>query len=123
MRASIGTLGAWMAGAWFTIFPPTDWAFHLLAMTNAALGLKQPFDPLTDFTASPARVEACDCGEGASVVVAGITASSLVESEAAVRAMIDYRESLRPGLALRARRKLGALARRVGLRAPLPSAS
>jgi len=28
-----------MAAAWFSLFPPTDWAFHLLAMTNAAAGL------------------------------------------------------------------------------------
>src|SRR5260370_9103654 len=28
-----------MAAAWFSLFPPTDWAFHLLAMVNAAAGL------------------------------------------------------------------------------------
>jgi 4-amino-4-deoxy-L-arabinose transferase-like glycosyltransferase len=28
-----------LAAAWFSLFPPTDWAFHLLAMTNAAAGL------------------------------------------------------------------------------------
>jgi Dolichyl-phosphate-mannose-protein mannosyltransferase len=32
-------LGALMAGGWFAVFPPTDWAFYLLAMANAALGL------------------------------------------------------------------------------------
>ena len=32
-------LSALMAGGWFSVFPPTDWAFHLLAMTNAAVGL------------------------------------------------------------------------------------
>src|SRR5262249_36321723 len=32
-------LAALMAGAWFSLFPPTDWAFHLLAMVNAAIGL------------------------------------------------------------------------------------
>ena len=32
-------LAALMAGAWFSLFPPTDWAFHLLAMVNAAAGL------------------------------------------------------------------------------------
>jgi 4-amino-4-deoxy-L-arabinose transferase-like glycosyltransferase len=32
-------LGGLMAGAWFSVFPPTDWAFHLLAMANAAVGL------------------------------------------------------------------------------------
>ena len=28
-----------MTAAWFSLFPPTDWAFHLLAMANAAAGL------------------------------------------------------------------------------------
>jgi hypothetical protein len=28
-----------IAGAWFRLFPPTEWAFHLLAMINAAVGL------------------------------------------------------------------------------------
>ena len=28
-----------MAAAWFSVFPPTDWTFHLLAMANAAAGL------------------------------------------------------------------------------------
>src|SRR6202790_967939 len=32
-------LGALMAGAWFTLLPPTDWPFYLLAMLNAAAGL------------------------------------------------------------------------------------
>jgi hypothetical protein len=32
-------LAPWIAGAWFRLFPPTDWAFHLLAMANAAVGL------------------------------------------------------------------------------------
>ena len=32
-------LAALMAAGWFSLFPPTDWAFHLLAMVNAALGL------------------------------------------------------------------------------------
>ena len=32
-------LYALMAGVWFAVFPPTDWAFHLLAIANAALGL------------------------------------------------------------------------------------
>src|SRR5258708_32719955 len=31
-----------MAGACFSLFPPTDWAFHLLAMVNAAVGLYAP---------------------------------------------------------------------------------
>jgi len=32
-------LGALMGWAWFSVFPITDWSFHLLAMTNAAVGL------------------------------------------------------------------------------------
>jgi len=32
-------LAALMATAWFSVFPVTDWSFHLLAMTNAAIAL------------------------------------------------------------------------------------
>ena len=32
-------LMGWVAGAWSRLFPPTDWSFHLMAMTNAALAL------------------------------------------------------------------------------------
>lgn len=32
-------LAALMARGWFTVFPAADWSFHLLAMTNAAVGL------------------------------------------------------------------------------------
>lgn len=32
-------LGALMAAGWFSVFPIADWAFHLLAMANAALAL------------------------------------------------------------------------------------
>jgi Dolichyl-phosphate-mannose-protein mannosyltransferase len=32
-------LCALMAAAWFAVFPPTDWAFSLMAMTNAAIAL------------------------------------------------------------------------------------
>src|SRR5215468_2072431 len=32
-------LAALVAAAWFSFFPATDWAFHLLAMVNAAVGL------------------------------------------------------------------------------------
>src|SRR5258708_9500033 len=35
-HAPLATL---MAAAWFSLFPPTDWAFHLLAMVNPAVGL------------------------------------------------------------------------------------
>jgi hypothetical protein len=32
-------LSGLVSAAWFAVFPPTEWAFHLLAMTNAAVGL------------------------------------------------------------------------------------
>jgi Dolichyl-phosphate-mannose-protein mannosyltransferase len=32
-------LAPWIAGGWFRLFPPTEWAFHLLAALNAAAGL------------------------------------------------------------------------------------
>jgi 4-amino-4-deoxy-L-arabinose transferase-like glycosyltransferase len=32
-------LGGLIAALWFGLFPAQDWAFHLLAMTNAAIGL------------------------------------------------------------------------------------
>jgi hypothetical protein len=32
-------LWAWAAGAWFRVFPHQDWAFRLLAIINAAVGL------------------------------------------------------------------------------------
>jgi 4-amino-4-deoxy-L-arabinose transferase-like glycosyltransferase len=32
-------LAALMAYAWFSVFPVADWSFHLLAMTNTAIGL------------------------------------------------------------------------------------
>jgi 4-amino-4-deoxy-L-arabinose transferase-like glycosyltransferase len=32
-------LAALVVGGWFAAFPPTDWAFYLLAMANSALGL------------------------------------------------------------------------------------
>ncbi|CCD95903.1 conserved membrane hypothetical protein [Bradyrhizobium sp. ORS 375] len=32
-------LMGWIAGAWSTVFPATDWSFHLMAMTNAAVAL------------------------------------------------------------------------------------
>jgi 4-amino-4-deoxy-L-arabinose transferase-like glycosyltransferase len=32
-------LGAWMAAAWFAVFPTTDWSFQLLSNVNAAVAL------------------------------------------------------------------------------------
>lgn len=32
-------LGGLLAALWFAVFTPTDWAFDLLAMVNAAVGL------------------------------------------------------------------------------------
>src|SRR5262249_30978387 len=30
---------AWVVGAWFNVFPLTDWAYYLLAIVNATIGL------------------------------------------------------------------------------------
>ena len=30
---------AWVVGAWFAVFPQTDWAYRLLSYTNVAVGL------------------------------------------------------------------------------------
>src|SRR5262245_20851645 len=32
-------LGPLMVAAWFAVFPAADWAFHLFAMVNTAIGL------------------------------------------------------------------------------------
>src|SRR5262249_35501047 len=32
-------LGAWIVAAWFSVFPATDWSFHLLTMVNSAVAL------------------------------------------------------------------------------------
>ena len=32
-------LSAWVTAAWFAVFPVTDWAFYLLAMTSAGVAL------------------------------------------------------------------------------------
>src|SRR5437016_2952932 len=32
-------MSIWIAELWFTLFPRTDWAFYLLAMSSAAVGL------------------------------------------------------------------------------------
>jgi hypothetical protein len=44
----------------------------------------------------------------------------IVESEAALRAMIDYRNMLRPSMAARVRRRIGRVARRFGLMSRQP---
>src|SRR5947209_15242011 len=44
----------------------------------------------------------------------------IIESKAALQAMIDFRHSLRPNVVTRARRSAGRIARRFGLLAPLP---
>src|ERR1700736_1453982 len=41
--------GAWIAAAWFAIFPVTDWAFYLLAMTVAGLALWLSWQLVGDF--------------------------------------------------------------------------
>ncbi|MBI3438486.1 MAG: glycosyltransferase family 39 protein [Proteobacteria bacterium] len=51
-------LWAWMAGAWFTIAPHQDWAFRLLSMINAALGLWGSWRLIGDFAGGRTRVAA-----------------------------------------------------------------
>src|SRR5713101_6594121 len=41
--------GAWVAAAWFALFPVTDWAFYLLAMTVAAIALWLAWQLAGDF--------------------------------------------------------------------------
>ncbi|MGZ5861962.1 MAG: hypothetical protein ACXWKB_01570, partial [Methyloceanibacter sp.] len=40
---------AWIAGLWFEVFPRADWAFTLLAMLNAGLGLYGSWMLIGDF--------------------------------------------------------------------------
>jgi 4-amino-4-deoxy-L-arabinose transferase-like glycosyltransferase len=40
---------AWIAGLWFEVFPRADWAFALLAMLNAGLGLYGSWTLIGDF--------------------------------------------------------------------------
>lgn len=48
-------LWAWMAGAWFLVAPHQDWAFRLLSMINAAIGLWGSWRLIGDFTEGASR--------------------------------------------------------------------
>ena len=47
---------SWIAGAWFSLFPHTDWAFYLLSEANASLGVLGTWVLLGRFTQGPARL-------------------------------------------------------------------
>ena len=51
-------LGAWVTRAWFTVFPATDWAFYLLAMTIVATALWIAWRLAGDFLDAEKRVAA-----------------------------------------------------------------
>jgi 4-amino-4-deoxy-L-arabinose transferase-like glycosyltransferase len=49
---------AWIAGLWFKVFPRADWAFSLLAMLNAGLGLYGSWMLIGDFATGDRRLAA-----------------------------------------------------------------
>ena len=49
---------AWIAGLWFEVFPRADWAFALLAMLNAGLGLYGSWMLIGDFADGDRRLAA-----------------------------------------------------------------
>jgi 4-amino-4-deoxy-L-arabinose transferase-like glycosyltransferase len=49
---------AWIAGAWFQIFPADDWSFELLCVVNAAIGLLGSWALVGNFATGPKRVAA-----------------------------------------------------------------
>ena len=49
---------AWVAGFWFELFPRTDWAFALLSVVNAGLGLCGAWMLIGDFTDGHRRLAA-----------------------------------------------------------------
>ena len=49
---------AWLAGVWFEFFPRSDWAFALLAMSNAGLGLYGSWMLIGDFADGERRLAA-----------------------------------------------------------------
>jgi 4-amino-4-deoxy-L-arabinose transferase-like glycosyltransferase len=49
---------AWIAGAWFSLMPRTTWAFDLLAILNAAIGLLGAWWLIGDFTSGARRIAA-----------------------------------------------------------------
>ena len=49
---------AWIAGLWFEVLPRADWAFVLLAVCNAALGLYGSWTLIGDFAEGDKRLAA-----------------------------------------------------------------
>ena len=49
---------AWIAGLWFEVFPRADWAFTLLAVFNAGLGLYGSWILIGDFAEGDRRLAA-----------------------------------------------------------------
>ena len=49
---------AWIVGLWFEVFPRADWAFALLAMLNAGLGLYGSWKLIGDFADGDRRLAA-----------------------------------------------------------------
>ncbi|MDR6289651.1 MULTISPECIES: glycosyltransferase family 39 protein [Inquilinus] len=49
---------AWVVKAWFSVLPTTDWAFYLLASTNAAIGLAAVWAIAGRYLSGPARLAA-----------------------------------------------------------------
>jgi hypothetical protein len=46
---------AWICGAWFLVFPRTTWAFAILSVLNATIGLAGSWMLIGDFAAGPKR--------------------------------------------------------------------
>ena len=49
---------AWIAGLWFEFFPRVDWAFYLLSMLNAGLGLLGSWFLIGNFASGDRRLAA-----------------------------------------------------------------
>ena len=51
-------LWAWIAGAWFRVFPRTGWSFDLLSVLNASLGLIGSWKLIGEFARGDRRIAA-----------------------------------------------------------------
>jgi 4-amino-4-deoxy-L-arabinose transferase-like glycosyltransferase len=51
-------LWSWIAGAWFEVFPRTNWAFYLLATLNSAVAIAGVWQLTGLFTKGPQRLSA-----------------------------------------------------------------
>ena len=51
-------LWAWIAGAWFRVFPRTGWSFDLLSVLNASLGLLGSWKLIGEFARGDRRIAA-----------------------------------------------------------------